>query len=115
MTPPDTPVPPDGGDPGQQGINGIDRLVHEPARLMVLANLYIVDSADYTFLVQQTGLTWGNLSSHLTKLEAAGYLEVEKDFVDKRPRTRLRLTGQGREGVRDYRQRMLGVLDSLPE
>ena len=103
----------DGADP--QGVNGIDRLVHEPARLMVMANLYIVDSADYTFLVQQTGLTWGNLSSHLNKLEAAGYLAVEKDFVDKRPRTRLRLTELGRQAIRDYRQRMLGVLEGLPD
>jgi DNA-binding MarR family transcriptional regulator len=112
MTSPDAPM---SADEDQQGINGIDRLVHEPARLLVLANLYIVDSADYTFLVQQTGLTWGNLSSHLTKLEAAGYLEIEKEFVDKRPRTRLRLTEQGRTAVRDYRQRMQGVLDTLPE
>ena len=56
----------------------IDRLVHEPARLALVALLYVVESADFTFLMNQTGLSWGNLSAHMSKLEEAGYLEVEK-------------------------------------
>lgn len=75
-------------------LNDIDRLVHEPAGLMILANLYVVESADFTFLMNQTGLTWGNLSSHLSKLEEAGYVQIEKEFVDKKPHTMLSLTGQ---------------------
>lgn len=87
-------------------LNDIDRLVHEPARLMVMANLYVVESADFTFLMNQTGLTWGNLSSHLSKLEEAGYVRIEKEFVDKKPHTMVSLTEAGREAFRQYRRQM---------
>ncbi len=87
-------------------LNDIDRLVHEPARLMVMANLYVVESADFNFLMNQTGLTWGNLSSHLTKLEEAGYVHIEKEFVDKKPHTMLSLTDEGRKAFDHYRQQM---------
>ena len=93
----------------------IDRLVHEPARLMLMAVLYVIDSADFTFLMNQTGMTWGNLSAHMSKLEDAGYLEVEKSFKGKRPNTMLRLTPQGRDAFQTYRQKMKLVLDGLPE
>ena len=93
----------------------IDRLVHEPARLMLMAVLYVIDSADFTFLMNQTGMTWGNLSAHMSKLEEAGYLDVEKSFKGKRPNTMLRLTPQGRAAFQAYRQTMKQVLDSLPE
>jgi DNA-binding MarR family transcriptional regulator len=93
----------------------IDRLVHEPARLLLMAVLYVIDSADFTFLMNQTGMTWGNLSAHMSKLEEAGYLEVEKSFKGKRPNTMLRLTEQGRAAFRNYRQKMKQVLDGLPE
>ena len=56
----------------------IDRLVHEPARLMLMAVLYVIDSADFTFLMNQTGMTWGNLSAHMSKLEEAGYLDCRE-------------------------------------
>jgi DNA-binding MarR family transcriptional regulator len=98
-----------------RSISGVDRLVHEPARLMVLALLYVVESADFTFLMTQTGLTWGNLSSHLSKLEEAGYIEVEKEFKGKKPHTMLHLTEEGREAFREYRRSMKQVLDDLPE
>ena len=98
-----------------QAIADIDRIIHEPARLMILALLYVVESGDFTFLMRQTGLTWGNLSSHLSKLEEAGYVEVEKEFVGKKPHTMLHLTGDGRLAFREYRQRMRQVLDDLPD
>jgi DNA-binding MarR family transcriptional regulator len=103
------------GSKDLQPIANIDRLIHEPARLMILALLYVVESGDFTFLMRQTGLTWGNLSSHMSKLEAAGYIEVEKEFVDKKPRTMLRLTDQGRAAFRGYVQSMKQVFDDLPD
>jgi DNA-binding transcriptional ArsR family regulator len=75
-----------------QPIAEIDRLIHEPARLMIMAVLYAVESADFVFLLRQTGLTRGNLSSHMSRPEAAGYVDIEREFVDKMPRTLLRLT-----------------------
>jgi DNA-binding MarR family transcriptional regulator len=96
-------------------IANIDRLIHEPARLMILSLLYVVESGDFTFLMRQTGLTWGNLSSHMSKLEAAGYIEVEKEFVNKKPRTMLRLTDEGRAAFREYVQSMKQVFDDLPD
>jgi DNA-binding MarR family transcriptional regulator len=98
-----------------QPIANLDRLIHEPARLMILAVLYVVESADFTFLMRQTGLTWGNLSSHMSKLEEAGYIEVEKKFKGKRPNTMLRLTDEGRAAFRDYRHSLKQVLDDLPD
>jgi DNA-binding MarR family transcriptional regulator len=96
-------------------LGGIDRIVHEPGRLMLMAVLYVVDSADFTFLMNQTGLTWGNLSAHMSKLEEAGYIEVEKSFKGKRPNTMLKLTPLGRAAFQAYRQTMMQVLDGLPE
>ncbi|MDY6876683.1 MAG: transcriptional regulator [Chloroflexota bacterium] len=94
-------------------IADIDRLVHEPARLMILAVLYVVESADFLFLMHQTRLTRGNLSSHMSKLEAAGYIDIKKEFVGKIPRTLLRLTDKGREAFQTYRQDMIQVLEHL--
>jgi DNA-binding MarR family transcriptional regulator len=82
---------------------------------MVLALLYVVESADFIFLMRQTGLTWGNLSSHMSKLEEAGYVEVEKKFKGKKPHTMLHLTEAGRSAFREYRQCMKQVLDDLPD
>jgi DNA-binding MarR family transcriptional regulator len=103
------------GSEDLQPIANVDRLIHEPARLMILSLLYVVESGDFTFLMRQTGLTWGNLSSHMSKLEAAGYIEVEKEFVDKKPRTMLRLTDEGRAAFREYVQSMKQVFDDLPD
>jgi DNA-binding MarR family transcriptional regulator len=103
-------------NPSDAGSLGeVDRLIHEPARLMIIAVLYVVQSADFTFLLAQTGLSWGNLSSHMSKLEEAGYIEVEKNFVKRRPHTMLRLTEAGRSAFRGYRQKMKQVLDDLPD
>ena len=96
-------------------IAGVDRVVHEPGRLMVLACLSVVTRADYLYVMRETGLTQGNLSSHLARLEAAGYVSVEKTFVGKVPRTVLSLTDQGRAALGAYRDRLLGVLSHLPD
>lgn len=98
-----------------QPLAQIDRVIHEPARLLILAYLSVVESADFLFLMNQTNLTRGNLSSHLSKLESAGYVEIKKEFVDKIPRTLLRLTEQGRVAFHEYRRNMKQVLDSLSE
>jgi DNA-binding MarR family transcriptional regulator len=103
------------GSEDLQPIANIDRIIHEPARLMILALLYVVESGDFTFLMRQTGLTWGNLSSHMSKLEAAGYIEVEKEFVGRKPRTMLRLTDEGRAAFQEYVQSMKQVFDDLTD
>ena len=91
-------------------ITGIDRLIHEPSRLTIMAHLYVVESADFLFLIRQTGMTWGNLSVHISKLEAAGYIDVQKEFIGKKPHTVLSLTKQGRTAFETYRQSMKEVL-----
>ncbi len=97
-----------------KSLEDIDRLIHEPARLMILTHLYVVESADFLFLKHQTGLTWGNLSSHIDKLEAAGYVKIEKRFIDRKPRTTLHLTNEGRDAFKAYMQKMKEVIDRLP-
>ena len=103
----------EGIDPGVRDLAEVDRMVHEPARLMILMVLYTVERADFTFLMNVTELTDGNLSSHLSKLEAVGYVKVEKGYAGKKPRTRLRLTAVGRQAVEDYRGTMEQALKNL--
>lgn len=98
-----------------QRLADLDQLIHAPARLMILTYLYVVDSADYVFILRQTGLTWGNLATHLSKLEEAGYVEVQKTFNGKKPQSILRLTDQGRAAFKAYKKSMQQVLDDLPE
>ncbi|NDJ74623.1 MAG: transcriptional regulator [Chloroflexi bacterium] len=80
-----------------------------------MITLYVVESADYTFIMNQTGLTWGNLSSHMRKLENAGYVAVEKTFVGKKPHTLAALTDAGRDAFQTYRKQIANVLDDLPD
>lgn len=96
-----------------QLISDIDPLIHAPTRLKIMAYLSIVESADFTFLMNQTGLTRGNLSVNLRKLEEAGYVSITKEFVDRIPRTLIRLTGEGRQALQVYRDNMQSVLDDL--
>lgn len=91
----------------------LDRIIHEPARLSILTNLFVVEDANATYLLQQTGLTWGNLGSHLTKLEDAGYVEVVKAFEGKKPQTTISLTPEGRAALIAYREQLLAALDPL--
>jgi len=92
----------------------IDRVIHEPARLLIVAHLYVVESADYVFLMQNTDLTWGNLSSHLSKLEEVGYIEILKDFVGRKPHTMVKLTDAGRTAFDAYRRQMRQLFEDLP-
>jgi len=101
--------------PSASPLDEVDRLIHEPARLKIIALLYVLESADFTFLLNQTGMTWGNLSSHMTKLEEAGYLEVEKTFKGRRPNTMLKLTEKGRQAFQTYRQQMTQFFEEVPE
>ena len=98
-----------------QPLAEIDKLIHEPARLMILGVLLAVESADFLFVERQTGLTRGNLSSHMSKLETARYIEITKEFVDKIPRTLLRITDRGREALLDYTDKMKSVLSELSQ
>jgi len=88
----------------------INRLIHEPVRLKVLAFLSLLESADFTFLVSRLGLTMGNLSAHISKLQEAGYIEVEKGYKDNRPQTMISLSDTGRKAFQEYRQQMLQIL-----
>jgi DNA-binding MarR family transcriptional regulator len=98
-----------------KAIQNIDKIIHEPARLLLMAYLFVVESADYLFLQRQTGLTWGNMSSHMRRLENAGYVAVEKEFIDKKPHTTLKLTDNGRKAFEEYRKTMKQVFEDLPE
>ena len=100
-------------DKDLETIAEIDRVVHSPTRLMILAYLGAVDSADFIFLMNQVNLTRGNLSSHLKALEEAGYVGIQKEFVDKVPRTIIRLTEAGREAIQTYRKQMQTIIDTL--
>ena len=93
----------------------MDQVIHASARLMVLTYLYVVESADYVFLARMTGLSWGNLSTHMARLEEAGYIEMLKEFKGKKPHTKIQLTGQGRAAFREYKKNMQQVLDDLPD
>lgn len=83
-------------------LAGLDRLIHEPARLSILTALASCTSADYLFLQRLTGLTGGNLSSHLSKLEEGGLIQVEKRFIDKKPNTQVEITEKGRRAIADH-------------
>jgi len=91
-------------------IMNIDRLVHSPARLAILTYLSVVEEGDAVYLLNQTGLTWGNLSANVTKLQETGYIEVSKEFKDKKPHTLLKLTDKGRKAFQAYQDQMKGLL-----
>jgi DNA-binding transcriptional ArsR family regulator len=94
-------------------MDDVDRIIHEPARLMIAALLSGAKEADFLFLMRETGLTKGNLSSHLAKLEESAYVEIVKTFRGKVPLTLVRLTPRGRAAVQSYRKKMNGLLRHL--
>jgi DNA-binding MarR family transcriptional regulator len=91
----------------------LDRTIHSPARLMIMTNLYVVESAEFIALMNLTGLSWGNLSTHLSKLEEAGYVAMEKGFRGKKPYTLVQLTDNGRQAFKTYKEQMQEVLNEL--
>lgn len=102
------------GDNDLSDMVNIDRLIHEPARLVIMTILYVTDGADFLYLLREAKLTKGNLSSHLAKLEGAGYIEIDKTFEGKIPRTLCSLTDEGREAFATYLAQMKGMLKELP-
>jgi DNA-binding MarR family transcriptional regulator len=88
--------------PDLQALATLDRTIHEPARLMIMTVLYAVNEADFLYLQRECAFTQGNLSSHLGKLEDAGYVRIEKMFKGKYPLTVCSLTTKGRAAFEDY-------------
>jgi DNA-binding MarR family transcriptional regulator len=95
-------------------LSTLDKVIHEPARLTIMAHLYVVESTDFLFMMRQTGLTFGNLSAHMSKLETAGYIKILKEFVGKKPHTMLVLTKKGRLAFEEYRKNMKKFINKLP-
>ena len=98
-----------------QSLATVDKVIHEPARLTIMAHLYVIESADFLFMMRQTGLTFGNLSAHMSKLEEVGYIKIKKEFLGKKPHTMLFLTDKGRAAFEEYRKNMKQFFDDLPE
>ncbi len=96
---------------GWEALENLDRIIHEPARLKIMSHLFVVESGDFVYLLRETGLTRGNLSSHMRKLEDAGYIEVVKEFLERKPHTMLRLTAKGREAFLRYRWNLKQALE----
>ena len=99
--------------PELQEIASIDRVIHEPVRLMLMAVLYAANEADFLYLQRECGLTQGNLSSHLARLEEAGYVTILKTFKGKYPLTICQLTRKGREAFEAYARKMRVVAASV--
>jgi DNA-binding MarR family transcriptional regulator len=93
-----------------KNISRLDRVIHEPARLMIVALLSGIDQADFVYLLHETALNKGTLSSHLARLEEAGYVEITKTYRGKIPQTLLRLTPAGRKAFDQYRKALRGAL-----
>ena len=82
----------------------LDRVIHEPGRLMIVALLSGIEEADFLYLLHETELNKGTLSSHLARLEEAGYVEITKTYRGKVPQTLLKLTRAGRKAFDQYRK-----------
>ena len=83
-------------------LKPLNPLLHSELRLAVMSLLMGVDEADFVYLREQTGATAGNLSVQIDKLSTAGYIEVEKGFQGKRPRTTCKLTAEGIKAFEEY-------------
>ena len=94
-------------------VLAVDRLVHEPARLAILTVLSGAEQVEFGFLETVCRLSKGNLSSHLSKLEGAGLVLIDKSFRAKRPLTRARITDGGRAALERYRLQIATLIDSV--
>lgn len=95
---------------GIQKLAALDRVIHEPGRLVIASLLSAVERADFLYLLNETGMNKGTLSSHLSRLEEAGYVEITKTFRGKIPQTLLRLTPAGRKAFDSYRRTLKQAL-----
>jgi DNA-binding HxlR family transcriptional regulator len=93
-----------------QAIADLDRVIHEPGRLMIVALLFAVDQADFLYLQHETGMNKGTLSSHISRLEKAEYVTVVKTYRGKVPQTLLSLTQAGRTSFEQYRKKLKKAL-----
>lgn len=92
----------------------LDRVIHQPARLRIMASLTALNAdseVDFRSLGKLLNLTDGNLGAHLGKLEAAGYVKVQKLFVDRKPKTFLSVTAKGRVAFEEHVQVLREILD----
>ncbi len=96
-------------------VDDIDRVIHEPARLIIMSYLFVLDKVDMVFLNRHTGLSWGNLSAHVSKLENEGYVEIIKKFVDRKPFTLIQLTKAGRVAFETYQKQMKHMFEGLDD
>lgn len=97
-------------NPQIRTIADLDRVIHEPGRLMIVALLSAVEGADFLYLLHETGINKGTLSSHISRLEEAGYIAVTKTYRGKVPQTLLCLTGAGRKAFEQYRRKLKEAL-----
>jgi DNA-binding MarR family transcriptional regulator len=96
-----------------KSLTDVDRLIHEPSRLMILTILNSVQKADFVYLQRETGLTRGNLSVHLTKLSDAGYIEIQKTFNGKMPQTICQITDTGKAAFIKYTEYLKNVVSKM--
>jgi len=94
-------------------LQTVDKLIHSPARLRIMAHLFVVENADFLYIMRQTDLTFGNLSSHLNTLEKAAYVTISKEFIGKKPHTLIKLTDKGREAFLHYKKNMQQFFNKL--
>lgn len=97
----------------KEWLKGIDRVIHEPSRLLIISILAAAEKVDFLFLLRETSLTKGNLSSHLSKLENAGYIEIEKTYKGKKPLTLIRLSQKGQTVFEQYTRSMADFMKSV--
>ncbi len=91
----------------------LDRWIHEPARLAIIATLAGCESADFLFLLNATGLNKGNLSAQAIKLGEAGYIDIQKEFLGRSPHTVYRLTEKGRKALKHYKSQLRRLMAHL--
>jgi DNA-binding MarR family transcriptional regulator len=89
----------------------VDKLIHAPIRLGIMTILNSVDKVNFIYLREKLDVTDGNLSSHMEKLEKAGYVNVKKSFVDKKPNTVYSITEKGKKAFRSYLEHLEKILE----
>ncbi len=96
----------------QNQILQLDPIIHAPTRLAILSILITIENANFTFLKDSIGVTDGNLSTHLTKLESAGIITIEKTFKGKKPQTICAITDKGRDAFKNYLDQLEQIVQS---